>query len=99
MSKAASLVEFEHLPPGVWPIKDYPSLGATLVECSHEETKTVLLPHSFGGGSCRCFEPNAPYEPEPLIEHQLCVVCKSLDEDRPVKMLARLPKGGSLTLF
>lgn len=98
MSKAASLVQFEHLPPGVFPIKDYPSLGATLVECDHAETKTITvlttdgLPASVEAGETVSFTWR-------YVERQLCVVCKSLDEDRPVKMLARLPKGGSLTLF
>lgn len=29
------MIRFDALPTGVWPIKDYPSLGATLVECEH----------------------------------------------------------------
>lgn len=31
------MIRFETLPAGVWPIKEYPSLGATLVECEHDQ--------------------------------------------------------------
>lgn len=87
MSKGASLVEFEHLPPGVFPIKDYPSLGATLVECEHAIEHRQAL---FG-------------EDGRYRRGQVCRICKLSGFDngftQPVKMLARLPDGGSLTLF
>lgn len=43
-----TLIRFEALPEGVWPIRDYPSLGGTLVECDHAR----LVPLIQGGDLC-----------------------------------------------
>lgn len=94
-------VPFESLPPGVWPLRDYPSLRAMLVECDHAETKPLmrvfvsdLLPYSTGPVMVTAETAAALASqgvPEVELGPQACRVCGAIDLARPVKMLALYP--------
>lgn len=81
-------IEFEQLPAGVHPLRDYPSLGATLVECDHAaENRHHLVGVDLG--TMRADGYSA----------EVCSICKATDFSRPVKLLAVVPGAAEGALF
>lgn len=81
-----TFVRFEQLPDGVVVLRDYRSLGATLVECHHPEEHRIWLARP------RFYDALDPAD-HPLGFHDrpFCRLCRTMNPDRPVKMLAILP--------
>lgn len=79
-------LKFETLPDGVWPIRDYRSLGCSLVECDHADRRPMLV-----WSSIEIPEGRIESAIEDPAGKQICRVCKTTDFSRPVKMLAVIP--------
>lgn len=86
MKKQDAYQQFESLPAGVWPIRDYPSLGATLCECEHAEEHRVLVKNPLFGHD--------------VMVCRVCKASFLATErfTKPVKLLAVVPNVGQLAL-
>jgi hypothetical protein len=80
----SALVRFDQLPAGVQPIKDYPSLDATLVQCTHAHPGPDRCAVCKGdayttGGYTRPVKASYRLNPRNLHPHYLtlCLTCRN----------------------
>lgn len=80
-----TLVRFDQLPAGVQPIKDYPSLDATLVECDHA-APLVMTTRDHARRVMLC----------PVCKYTWTEMPGTCVDPPAVKMLAIVPEVGAL---